>query len=170
MVQFTAVIQQFAKQGEKTGWTYVSIPEDIVEALKPSNRKSFRVKGKLDAFPIAQLALLPMGDGTFILTLNAALRKALHKKKGAMLKLSLEEDKKPLKVFRELTECLKDAPEAEKKFKALPFSHQMYYSNWIESGKSAETRSRRIMATILGMERNLTFAEVLKLNAQSVNK
>jgi hypothetical protein len=170
MVQFTAVIHQFAKQGEKTGWTYVSIPEDIAETLKPGNRKSFRVKGKLDTFPIAQQALLPMGDGTFILTLNAALRRALHKKKGAMLKLSLEEDKKPLKVSRELAECLKDAPDAEKKFKALPYSHQMYYSNWVESGKTTQTRARRIMATILGMERSLSFPEILKLNAQTVNK
>lgn len=59
MVQFTAVIQQFAEQGEKTGWSYVTIPADIAQKLKPGNKKSFRVKGKLDAHPIAQQALLP---------------------------------------------------------------------------------------------------------------
>jgi hypothetical protein len=170
MVQFTAVIQQFALQGEKTGWTYVSIPADIAEELKPGNRKSFRVKGKLDAYPITQQALLPMGKGEFILTLNAGLRKAIHKKKGAMLKLSLQIDEKPLKVSGELTECLKDSPVAEKKFNKLPHSHQMYYSNWIESGKTSQTRAKRIMATILGMERNMSFPEILKLNAQTVNK
>ncbi len=170
MVQFTAVIQQFAEKGEKTGWSYVTIPADIAQQLKPGNKKSFRVKGKLDAHPIAQQALLPMGKGNFILPLKADLRKAIHKNKGAMLKLSLTEDIKPLQLSAELQECLADSPLAEKKFKAMPMSHQMYYSKWIESGKSVQTRARRIHYTILGMEKNLSYAEVLKLNAQSVNK
>jgi hypothetical protein len=170
MVQFTAVIQQFAEQGEKTGWSYVTIPPDISEKLKPGFRKSFRVKGKLDAFPIAQQALLPMGNGEFILPLRASLRKAIHKNKGAMLKVSLEEDKKPLKLNAELVECFADAPKAEKKFYGLPQSHQMYYSKWIESAKTVETRAKRIGLTILSMEKNLTYAEMLRLNAQSVNK
>jgi Domain of unknown function (DUF1905)/Bacteriocin-protection, YdeI or OmpD-Associated len=170
MVQFTATIQQFAEQGEKTGWSYVTIHSDLAEKLKPGFKKSFRVKGKLDDYSIAQQALLPMGNGTFILPLKASLRKAIHKNKGAMLKLSLEEDIKPLKLSGELLECLADSPKAEKKFRSMPLSHQMYYSKWIESGKTVQTRAKRIHHTILGMERNLTFAEVLKLNAQAVNK
>ncbi len=66
-----------------------TIPPDIAEKLKPGFKKSFRVKGKLDKYPIAQQALLPMGNGEFILPLKASLRKAIHKNKGAMLKLSL---------------------------------------------------------------------------------
>lgn len=170
MVQFKAQIQQFAEQGEKTGWSYVTIPPDVAERLKPGFRKSFRVKGKLDAHPIAQQALLPMGNGEFILPLKAGLRKAIHKNKGAILKLTLEEDKKPLAVFPELLDCLADAPKAEKKFNSLPRSHQMYYSKWIESAKSDETRAKRIGLTIFAMEKNLTYGEMLRLNAQSVNK
>ncbi len=170
MVQFTAQIRQFAEQGEKTGWSYVTIPPDIAEQLKPGFKKSFRVKGKLDAYPIAQQALLPMGNGEFILPLKAGLRKAIHKNKGAMLKLILEEDKKPLQVSTELMECLADTPKAKKKFNELPRSHQMYYSNWIESAKTSETRAKRIGLTILAMEKNMTYGEMLRLNAQSVNK
>src|SRR5450755_2428845 len=118
MVQFTAIIQQFGKKGEKTGWSYILIPADISEQLKPGFKKSFRVKGKLDTYSIAQQALLPMGNGSFILPLNASLRKAIHKNKGAMVKLSLAEDKKPLAVNAELLECFADSPRAEKKFKA----------------------------------------------------
>ena len=87
-----------------------------------------------------------------------------------MLKLSLEEDKKPLKVSAELLECLADTPKAEKKFNSLPRSHQMYYSNWIASAKTVETRAKRIGLTILAMEKNMTYAEMLLQNAQSVNK
>ena len=170
MVQFTAVILQFAEQGEKTGWSYITVPHDIAEQLKPGFKKSFRVKGKLDSHHIAQVALLPMGNGSFILPLNANLRKAVHKNKGAMLKVCLEEDKTPLKLNAELLECLADSPRAEKKFKSLPLSHQMYYSKWIESAKTIETRAKRIGLTILAMEKNMTYAEMLRLNAQSVNK
>jgi len=63
MVQFTAVILQFAEQGEKTGWSYVAIPAEIAGKLKPGHKKSFRVKGKLDNYPIRQQALIPMGGG-----------------------------------------------------------------------------------------------------------
>jgi hypothetical protein len=170
MVQFTAVIQQFGEQGEKTGWSYITIPSDISEQIKPGYRKSFRVKGKLDSHPIAQQALLPMGNGAFILPLKASLRKAIHKNKGAMLKVFLEEDKKPLKVNADLLECLMDSPKAKKKFSALPQSHQMYYSKWIESAKTAGTRAKRIGLTIMAMENNMTYAEMLRVNAQTVNK
>ena len=170
MVQFTAVIQQFAEQGEKTGWSYVEIPPDISEQLKPGFKKSYRVKGKLDAHPISQQALIPMGNGVFIMPLKAGLRKALHKNKGALLKLRLMEDTKPLEICTELLECLGDAPKAGKKFMALPRSHQMYYSNWIGSAKTIRTKARRIACTIEAMEKNLTYAEMLRLNAQSVNK
>ena len=170
MVQFTAVIQQFGEQGEKTGWSYITVPADLAEKLNPGIKKSFRIKGKLDAHPIKQQALLPMGNGEFILPLKASVRKAIHKNKGAMLKLILTLDQKPLQVSKELLECLADSPVAEKKFNTMPRSHQMYYSNWIGSGKAVETRARRIQLTILAMEKNLPFAQVLKMNAQAVNK
>ncbi|MDP9040967.1 MAG: YdeI/OmpD-associated family protein [Bacteroidota bacterium] len=170
MVQFIATIQQFEEKGEKTGWSYVTIPADIAEKLKPGFKKSFRVKGKLDAHPIAQMALIPMGNGEFILALKASLRRAIHKNKGAMVKLIIEEDKKPLKVLPELLECLSYSVTAEKKFKSLPHSHQMYYSNWIGSAKTVETRAKRIGLTILAMEKNLTYGEMMKLNTQTVNK
>jgi hypothetical protein len=170
MVQFTAIILQFAEQGEKTGWSYVRIPADIAGKLKPGYKKSFRVKGKLDSHSIRQLALLPMGDGTFILPLKSSLRKAIHKNKGAMLKLSLEEDKKIPEINSELLECLKDSPKAETRFKSLPRSHQMYYSKWIESAKTIQTKAKRIALTIDAMEKNLSYGEMLRLNAQAVNK
>jgi hypothetical protein len=170
MVEFSTTILQFAEKGEKTGWSYVCIPPDVAEKLKPGFRKSFRVKGKLDNYPIARQAILPMGNGEFILPLKAAVRKALHKNKGATVKLILEEDNRALKVSAELLECLSDSPKAEKKFKALPISHQMYYSNWIESAKTIGTKAKRIGLTIVAMEKNLTYGEMLKMNAQSVNK
>ena len=35
MVRFSTVIKQFSDQGEKTGWTYIEVPHEIAEKLKP---------------------------------------------------------------------------------------------------------------------------------------
>jgi uncharacterized protein YdeI (YjbR/CyaY-like superfamily) len=59
---------------------------------------------------------------------------------------------------------------AKKKFESLTRSHQMYFSKWIESAKTLETKTKRISLTIQAMEKNLNFGEMLRWNAQSVNK
>jgi hypothetical protein len=78
MVQLTTMMKRFDSQGEKTGWTYIEIPADLVQKLKPGNRKEFKVKGKLDRLAINRISLLPMGGGTFIMPVNAAMRKNLN--------------------------------------------------------------------------------------------
>ena len=79
-----------------------------------------------------------------------------------MLRVELHPDTKPLKVSSELMDCMTDSPVAEKKFRSLPHSHQMYYSNWIESAKTVRTKAKRIGLTILAMEKNLSYAGVPK--------
>jgi hypothetical protein len=170
MVKFNAIILQFAEKGEKTGWSYISVPKDIAAQIKPGTKKSFRVKGRLDSHPVSKASLLPMGEGNFILPVNADMRKALHKKKGAMLRVQLEEDDLPPALCGDLLECLRDAPLAHQWFNALPGSHQRYYSKWIESAKTVRTKSARIAMTITAMEKNMSYAEMLRANAQTVNK
>src|SRR5678809_233839 len=114
MVQFTTTIKQFDQQGEKTGWTYIEVPSDIAEKLIPGNKKGFRVRGKLDNFPIKGIALLPMGGGNFILTLNADLRRGIHKRKGAMLNVKLQVDPEGYKLNEDFIACLNDDPAAKK--------------------------------------------------------
>lgn len=144
MIQFATIIKKFAKQGEKTGWTYIEIPEAIAQQIKPNNKKSFRVKGKLDSFSIKGIALLPMGEGSFIMALNAEMRKGIKKKQGDEIKVQLEEDKKGYELNSEFIDCLKDEPKAYTFFKTLTQGHQNYFSKWIESAKTVETKSKRI--------------------------
>ncbi|HET7899351.1 MAG TPA: DUF1905 domain-containing protein, partial [Flavisolibacter sp.] len=88
MLQCTITIEKFARQGEKTGWTYIRLTEEQAALLKPGTKTSFRVKGTLDDFPIERIALLPMGDGSFILPLNASLRKGIRKTKGDQIQVA----------------------------------------------------------------------------------
>lgn len=162
MVHFTALLKKFNEQGEKTGWTYIEIPEKIAQQLKPNNKKSFRVKGKLDNYSIEAIALLPMGDGNFIMAVNATMRKALRKQKGATVDVMLEEDKKEIKINAELIECLKDEPRALAYFNKLPRSHQKYYSRWIESAKTEQTKAKRIAQAVNALTKNFHYGQMIQ--------
>jgi len=162
LVQFTCTILQFAEQGEKTGWTYIKIPASIADKLKPGNKKSFRVKGKLDEYPIESMALMPMGGGEFIMPLNAMIRKKIHKAKGAKLTVNIAEDARPLRLCPELLECLADEPKALAFFQKLTKSHQNYFSKWIESAKGEETRAKRIGQAIAAFLKGFGFTEMMR--------
>ncbi|HMH21941.1 MAG TPA: YdeI/OmpD-associated family protein [Puia sp.] len=162
MVQFTAKILQFAEQGEKTGWSYIRVPAAIATKLKPSIKKSFRVKGRLDNYEFNKVALLPMGEGDFIMPLKAAVRKAIGKNKGATLEIRMEEDKAVIRPPADLLECLADEPIALEKFKALPRSHQNYYGNWVKAAKTDTTRAKRIASIVKAMEKGWDYGQMLR--------
>ena len=69
MLKFNTTILRFDKKGEKTGWSYIEISAKQANQLKPGSKVSFRVKGKLDSYAIEKVALLPMGEGSFIMPL-----------------------------------------------------------------------------------------------------
>lgn len=162
MIQYTTIIKKFERQGEKTGWTYIEIPAAIANEILPGKKTSFRVKGKLDKHSVKAIALLPMGGGNFIMPLNAAMRKAIGKRKGAMLQVQLSLDKEPFMFSEELMECLNDEPKALSNFKKMPGSHQKYYSKWIESAKTSPTKAKRIAQTITAMLKQQDFGEMLR--------
>ena len=75
MFSFKSIIQKFANKSEKTGWTYIDIPQHIILKLKLKNKKEFRIKGVMDNVAFERLAVYPIGDGNFIIVINAELRK-----------------------------------------------------------------------------------------------
>lgn len=162
MIEFTATLKQFSEQGEKTGWTYIEIPADLADALKPGNKKSFRVKGMLDKYPIDHVALLPMGGGSFIMAVNAEMRKGLGKKKGAMVKIKLQQDKKEFVFNKDLIDCLADEPAAKAFFNTLPGSHQRYFSKWIDSAKTEQTKTKRIAWAVTALSKKQGYNEMIR--------
>lgn len=165
MVKYTTTILRFEKMGEKTGWTYIVVPADIAEELKPGHRQSFRVKGKLDNFKIEAVALLPMGDGSFIMALNADIRKGIAKKLGAKLDVQLTVDNNPDPVSSpEFIECLKDEPAAFEFFNSLPKGHRNYFMKWIESAKTEPTRAKRIAQAVTALSRKQGYSTMIRSN------
>jgi len=161
---FTTLIQQFADQGEKTGWSYVDVPFDIAQQLKPGNKKSFRVRGMLDGVAVSGMALMPMGNGNFIMALKAEVRKKIRKEAGAMLQLALEEDLDyKVEIPGDLQECFDfEDPSAFEFFNGLPKSHRDYFIKWIEGAKTQETRAKRIINTVNAAVRKWRYNDMMR--------
>ena len=162
MIQFNALIKKFDSQGEKTGWTYIEIPAAIGQKLMPGNKRSFRVKGRLDHFHFENIALLPMGDGGFIMALNAAIRKKIQKSKGASVKVILEMDLSPAILDPDLMECLAGEPGALSFFNELTPGHRKYFGNWISSAKTDPTRIKRIALALDALSRKMNYGEMIR--------
>ena len=163
MVIFKAEMEKFERMGEKTGWTYVFIPAAIANEIKPDCKKSFRIRGKIDQVSIQGLALVPMGEGDFILAVKTALRKQLKKEEGAVVSLELEEDVDfKVEMPPELDMCLSDDPLLMEQFLSLPKSHQHYYINWFNTAKTEKTRVKRLTMIVNAMEQRLDFGEMIR--------
>ncbi|TDH25674.1 DUF1905 domain-containing protein [Segetibacter sp. 3557_3] len=162
MVHFTTVIKRFDKQGDKTGWTYINVTEDHAGKLLPGNKKGFRIKGRLDNYAFEGLSLIPMGGGNFILPLNATIRKAIGKTKGAMLNVMIELDTKQIAPPTELIECLEDEPAALDRFNGLAPSHRRYFINWINEAKTDVTRAKRIAASVNAMLKGWDYGTMIR--------
>lgn len=167
MLSFTTVLQKFDQKGEKTGWTYIDIPLDVTEALRPGQKTSFRVKGSLDDFPIALVALIPMGEsgeraGGFIMPVNASMRRGIRKEAGATVRVNLAVDESPMPLSADLLACLDDDPAAKDHFQTLSRGHQVYFSNWIEEAKTTTTKTKRLTQAIMGLSMGLGFGEMIR--------
>ncbi|HEX6226662.1 MAG TPA: YdeI/OmpD-associated family protein [Chryseolinea sp.] len=164
MIQFSTTILRFASKGEKTGWSYVKITPVQARKLNPGCNVSFRVKGKIDNYAFEKVALLPMGEGNFIMPMNAKIRKAIEKQAGSVVQLTLMVDKREIQLSQDLMNCLAEEPDAKIFFKSLPKSHQNYFSNWIESAKTAETKTKRIVMAVNAMTKRQDFGAMIRAN------
>ena len=162
MLSFTTTLQKFGEQGEKTGWTTISVSAEQASKLHPNTKKSFRVKGMLDEYAFEGAALIPIGEGNFIMAINATMRQAIKKRKGDTVKVVLEFDKNGYQLNADLIDCLNDEPAAIGFFNTLTKGHQNYFSKWIESAKTVETKSKRIAMAITALAKKMGYPEMIR--------
>lgn len=162
MISFTTPLKKFADKGEKTGWSYIEISEELASKIKPNTKKSFRVKGKLDKYDFKSMALLPMGDGGFILALNGEVRKKIGRRQGDMISVQMEADNSPILFDQDFMDCLAEDENALKFFNSLAKSHQHYFSKWIAAAKTDDTKAKRIARSIKALNRNMGYGEMLR--------
>ena len=169
MLSFTAILKKFNEQGEKTGWTFIDVSSEQANTLKPNTKKSFRVKGKLDDYTFEGVAMVPIGEGNFIIAINATMRNAIKKHKGDTVQVQLAFDEKGYQLNEDFIDCLNDEPTAIAYFTTLPKGHQNYFSKWIESAKTIETKTKRIGMAINALSKHMGYPEMIRAQ-QAENK
>lgn len=162
MIRFNTYIKKFGNKGEKSGWTYIEIPNEIAELVNPGVKKAYRVKGSLDSKTYNGISLTPMGGGDYIMALNASIRKLIKKKNGEELLVEMEVDTEEKNLSDDLLECLSYEEKALNFFNTLPRGHQKYFSDWIESAKTATTKSKRITMTLEGLSMHMGYPEMIR--------
>ncbi len=161
------MLLKYNTRGEKTGWTYIEIDQSQARKLRPKTKVSFRVKGKIDDCPLKQVALMPVGDGHFILPVNGDLRKKIKKRAGDKVRIILEADLDAPVLSSDLMACLNDELNAMTFFNTLPVSHQRYFSRWIESAKTQATKTKRIVMAVNALSRKMGYAQMIRENKVS---
>jgi len=162
MHSFKTILQKFASKGEKTGWTYVDIPPDIITKLKLKTKKEFRIKGIMDDVKFERLACYPIGEGNFIIAINGELRKKLGKKEGAMLSVKLEKDEAAALQSQELIDCLNEDKGALEQFNSLLLSQRNYFHRYVYDAKGSATKAGRIVNTINAMHKKQDFGAMIR--------
>ena len=99
---------------------------------------------------------------TFIMGINAVMRRGLCKEKGATVRVCFKLDDAPLPLSADLMACLDDDPVALEFFQTLPKGHQNYFSKWIEEAKTSETKTKRITQAVRGLSMGMGYSEMIR--------
>ena len=168
-VYLNAEIEKYEANGEKTGWSYVFIPQDIADQIKPNERRGFRVRGLIDQVAISGMSVLPVRDGGFILALNKPLRMALKKEECAIVELKLEFDADfQIEMPEDLEICLAQEDGLLDYFLSLPKSHRNYFINWLNTAKTEATRTKRLVMIMDAMAFKQDFGKMIRTTKPKV--
>lgn len=160
-IELEAILERYSKNADKTGWTYIFLDAATICQLTDEKR-SFKVCGKLDDYPIQQVTLLPVGNGDFILPFNAGMRKATGKKEGDKILVRLHVDNSEVLLSQDLLDILATDVAALQRFRTLTKGHQQYFSKWVESAKTMPTKTDRLAKCLYAMQNGLDYAQMIR--------
>jgi hypothetical protein len=141
----------------KGGWVYAAIPEVLQD--KHSYFGWVKVKGRIDSYEFKNYRLMPMGNGSLFLPVRAEIRKRIGKAEGDLVHIVLYADDAPAEIPEELLLCLKDSPEAHRRFLSCPDGEKKAFVEWIYSAKTDETKVERIAKTLDKLEKGKKFTD-----------
>lgn len=147
--RFTAPLERMSG---KFAWHYVEFPHDVPELF--GERGEVRVKCMINGVA-ADRALMPTKSGVHILVFGGDLRKkAGIKKPGDMVRIELWLDPEPDRVAipEDLAETLDFMPEMKRAWEKLTPGMQRNMCYWVDSGKTAPTRAKRIAELMQRLE------------------
>ena len=167
MINFKVEIEKFESNGDKTGWSYVFIPQEIANQIKSDNRREIRVRGFIDHVAVSGMCMMPVKGEGFILPLKKSLRKELRKEEGNMVELQLAFDADfKIEMPDDLEVCLAQEDGLLEHFLLMPKSHQNYFINWLNTAKTEATRTKRLVMIVGAIFNKWDFGMMIR-SAQS---
>jgi len=138
---FTAPLERMTG---RFAWSYVEFPHDVKELF--GKRGEVRVKCLMNGVPVDR-ALMPTKSGYHILVLGGDLRKKANvKKPGDPVHVELWLDPEPdrINIPEELADTMDFIPEMKAAWNTLTPGMQRSMCYWVDSGKTVETRAKRV--------------------------
>lgn len=162
MISFDLKLEILDLSGEKNGWIASIIKPSLAEKINPGVKISYRIRGTLDDMPISQKAIVPIGEGNFVLPFNADMRKLLGKGEGDIVHFKVEVDHSEFQYSTDLLACLEMDDRASAFYETISPSHKKYFSKWIESAKTIETKTKRINQALFGLANQMKYDETIR--------
>ena len=158
-VRFTSTLE---RSTNKLWGCHFPVPKRIVEQMAGGNKSGpIRVVCSLIGTAERQCAILPHGNGRFVITVNKKLRETLGLEFGMEVSVSVKKDESEygLPLPEELRELLRQDREGNRMFHALTRGRQRTLLYIIGSAKDTEKR----------IERALVIVDHLKANKGIIN-
>jgi uncharacterized protein YdeI (YjbR/CyaY-like superfamily) len=111
-----------------------------------------------------------MGNGNFILSLNAALRKYINKQVGERIVVALSHDKTTIEPPQDFLDCLGDEPKALIFYQSLSNAQKNYFTHWLNGVKGIEAKTKRITIAINALSNKKEFGQMIREMKGTFNK
>jgi hypothetical protein len=150
-LRFTAILE---KSTNKLWGSHLRVPQSVVEKLVRDGSR--RVLRTLNDSEVHQCALLPYGEGTFVLSVNKEWCDVLHLKIGSKVTVGLQQDdsKYGLPMPAELNELFRQDREGSRLFHLLTSGRQRTLLYIIGSASDPEARAWRASIIIRHLRDN----------------
>jgi hypothetical protein len=144
-IQISATLE---KSDNKLWGAHVEVPAAIVKKLAQGSSR--RVVCRLNDTVEYQCAMLPHGNGTFVISVNKGFRDKLELKFGDTVRMSLRKDKSEygLPLAEEFRELLKQDKDGGKFFHALTKGKQRTLLYIVGKGKHSDQRLARALTIV----------------------
>ena len=162
--------KSFIEESTNKLWgAHFAVPDLVSKALIEAEDK--RVVCTLNGKTTYQCAMLPRGDGTFLITVNKKIRDQLKLKTGSPVEVQLEKDHSEygLPMPEELAEVLAQDPEGNRYFHALTPGKLRTLLYIAGNVKSSEKRIGRALAIVEHLKRHEGKIEYKQLNEAMKN-
>ncbi len=150
-LQFISVLE---KSGNRIWGCHLGVPDRIAAQLTDSGSR--RVVCTLNGSPEFQRALLPHGEGSFVITVNKSLQAGLRLAIGMRVEVTLRNDESTygLPMPAELEELLRQDKEGDRLFHALTPGKRRNLLYIVGAVKNEQSRAARAVAVITHLKHN----------------